>query len=1173
MDDMKLGGMHGDLSIDVKGWALGLEDAREGLADFAKEVGNQLKALESTIKKVGAAMTVGLTAPFVGLVGTSVKGAAGFEAAMNKVQAAVGKVDASKIDALSKAARQLGPGVGKNATEAAEGIETLALAGMSADNILSGGLAGTLKLAGANAASLDSAAAAVTDTMSQFKLSVADVPMIVDRITGGLDNSKLGFEDFQLAIAQAGGVAGSAGVSFEDFNTSISATASLFGSGSDAGTSFKVFINSLTGNSKKAKEQIKQLGLSFWDAKDNLKPLADVAGELDRALNGLSGKKTSEALGDIFGTDAMRTAIGLADLGKQGFLDMQTAIAKADAGEKLRIMMQGAEAAVNRLGISFLNLKIAIGETGLLAGFTAVIDKLADFVQWMSELHPTVLSVGLVLGGLVAALGPIALVLGTIGSFLLARVVAGFGLLGQVAAFLISPLSTLVEVVGGLVARLGLIQILGTVGGMLGKIAGPVGLVVAAFTILRDAVIPTLGALWARAQEVLGPPFIALLEGLSAVFGRIAGGPIGGALEWLFGVVAKLTEIVGTFVALLLRIGGEVVIRALAGVVEAMGTVVDMVGGMVDTISRLISGDFAGAWDSFVGIFEKAAHGVSNILGAMVPEASGFFEEMYQAGKTWLADGFGDISAWFGGAIDSAVNAVSTAFPRIVAAAKSVYQGVKQWLVDSFGPLADWIANTASWIGDQYDALRKRLGLGGGDTKGKPASAANAAPPKAVRPSASGGTGGGDSDEKKKGRTAKVIDLEARREMMKLEQQLSVARARNDRDEIKRISDIIDEKRLVNQYEQAGLDKTAARAAAARDMKDILSAEAEEIARQVALGEVALDLQLAEIRGDHAMARALEDQEYRNERIVFWQGKGLALTEAKIHAEGDLAKLEADRADRAAKLATQDALDREADLSRLRADSDARQRAAARAAELNARTAKYYNDKDNPVSEEAARERADRELTEEDRARLQGDFRLTFRDGVRAAMDGDLKDFAKNWWKDQVSKGMEEALNSLSDMLFNLFRQALGQAGAQSGGGTGGLLAGIGSAIGGIFGGGRANALGKSIDIDGLRAAAAIEAPRFATGGSFEVGGKPGIDTNLVQFWGTAGETVDIRRANDNSGRGGSVRIEVVEGALFRPVVSQISGDVSAQTVASAAPSISGGTQKAIGRANSRRLA
>ena len=162
---------------------------------------------------------------------------------------------------------------------------------------------------------------------------------------------------------------------------------------------------------------------------------------------------------------------------------------------------------------------------------------------------------------------------------------------------------------------------------------------------------------------------------------------------------------------------------------------------------------------------------------------------------------------------------------------------------------------------------------------------------------------------------------------------MAVARARDDKDEIRRIQDKMDLFQRQRDYEDAGLDVSAARLAAEKDIAEVKAAEAEFDAREVARAENALDQQLAEIRGDETMARVAADKAYLEERTAFWQGKGLTLLLAQQRAAEDLVQVDIARADAAAKLAQAQALDRDAELSRLRSATaacrDARGRAAA----------------------------------------------------------------------------------------------------------------------------------------------------------------------------------------------------------------------------------------------------
>lgn len=1020
-DDLSIGGMHGELGLDVRGWFDGFEDAREALADFAKEVMSQFKELESSVRNVGLGLTAAISVPFAGMTVVAKRGAGAFEKSMNNVHAALRGIGAEQLEAMSAAARKLGPEVGRSAKEAADGIETLALAGMSAEDILNGGLSQTLRLAAANAADMGQAGALVTDVMAQFGKTSGDLEGVVNQVTGALDASKLGFNDFKDAIAQGGGIAGAAGVSFEDFNTALAGTAALFGSGADAGTSFKTFITTLTPQSEEAAELMKQLGLEFYDATGRMKDLADIAEMLREKLGNLSDRSRTKVLTDIFGADAMRTAIGLMRLGGQQFDELQRTIGQTDAGEKLAIQLQGVEESANRLGNAFDELKIALGETGILAAFTAVQDGLTSVVRGIAELPLWFRTMVVSMWGVAAAAGPMILALMGI-----AKVVAPVVLL--TGAF-------------------------GTMGTVIGVLLNPVGAIVAGLGKLIFAISGTSAALTALGYSM------AIWAG------------------WIGVAVTALTMLV-------LWMGRTTTASSAA-----------------TQASNAASEAYTKQQQEALGLVSATGEARKAIIEKMKVDRAAALRAM----ETARADG------------EAAMKALQRARANLALARSTIPSPGSAGAVGNtqIGPAMKAVAEQEANVKELAKALNTRAKTVEGYTRSINTPEFGTVDLNFDK---------ADTGKTKAAKGPSAEELANRREQMRLEQQMAVARARDDKDEIRRIQDKMDLFQRQRDYEDAGLDVSAARLAAEKDIAEVKAAEAEFDTRQVARAENALDQQLAEIRGDETMARVAADKAYLEERTAFWQDKGLTLLLAQQRAAEDLVQVDIARADAAAKLAQAQALDRDAELSRLRSDTAAQQRAATRAAELLRRSEQYYRDGEGKVSEDEARERAARELDAEELARQQGQWRDTIRGGMRAALDGDIGNFVSNWWKDNVARGMEEALNSLSDMLFNLFRQAMGQGGSTGGGGVlGSILGGIGS----IFGGG--NPLAGSISTANANVASMASAlaiprnlPGFATGGSFEIGGKPGIDTNLVQFWGTAGETVNVKRGNAANDGGGN---------------------------------------------------
>ncbi|WP_240338947.1 phage tail tape measure protein [Novosphingobium sp. BW1] len=1103
--------------------------------------------VEQRLKSIGTGMTLGITVPFAAMVRAVDKGAGSFEMQMKKVEAALAGISGDELKQLSGQARTFGPEVGKGASEAASGIEMLARNGLNAAQIMGGALKSSLELAAAGATELAPAADLVTDVMVQFKRSTADLPDVVGNVVGAMDASKFGFADFQLALAQGGGVAASAGVSFLDFSTAVAATSAQFSSGSDAGTSFKTYLQSLVGNSKQAKQAMQKLGISFFNANGQMKPLSEQSEILRKALGNLTDESKTEALKTIFGSDASRTAIGLMEQGAEGFNKLQEAIAGGDVEAKIAKRLEGSEAAGKRISVAWESVKVALGvDTGLLDIVTAIKNGFATMLEAIAKAPPVFLKIGAAFSALGAAIGPLLFIVGHVGAVILANFAASkFGLIGRALALVISPISTLV----GMLGEAGLVRALTLAGSRFVALLGPVGLVISAFLLFKDEIIFALEAVWKRLTETLGPPIEALFAKLSALFEKLTGGPVGSAIEGLMSLLDGLADVVGTLLVGVIMEAGEVIERALSAVVAAFSGAVDIISGVVDVVSALLSGDFSGAWEAAGRVVEAVFDTIINIIAAFVPEISAPLQQAWTEAKKWLADGFKAIVGWFTGWVQSGVEFVASAFPNVVTAAKSVYQGVKGWLVDKFGALMRWIGNAAKWIGDKYAALKKRLGLGEASNDNGPEAPPEPKPGEqpAPAPKTSVNFDEEGSGRKKKGRDAAADARE--REQMRNSIELEAARLRGDKEAEKAIRARLDLLDQITAYQRTGLSLEAATAAAKRDMAVLEAARREGLEKDLLRDEAAHQIDLARITENRTLEETLERQEELKDRILSFQRDGLSLEEATARAMRQQLEIDAARSQIRERLLAEDEQDRQLALAKMRGDSEERIRQLQR--EIDIRDRQRELERDFQMSPQDAQEQASREWDEMEKARQAGVFRDTFKDGVRAAMDGDLKGWIKDWWKDRVAKGMEEALNSLADLISNLFSKV--GSGSASGGG-GGLVGAIGSLVGGIFG--------------------SKKAPGFKTGGSFKVAGRSGIDANLISFRATAGEIVNIERpGNDNGPNSGTTNNFYGPGAdAFWSEVTGRAAAVASPMASRAAVAGSTGAQVALARKGSRTI-
>ena len=348
-----------------------------------------------------ATVSAGVVTSVVGAIGLGSKKAGDLEQNVADIASVMG-VTFDEAKPLSDLIANLGmdPKLKVDAQGAADAIMQLAQSGISMDDILSGAARSTVLLSNATGGDMATSAAVASDALALFGMKAEDLQQAVNGITGVTVASKFGIQDYQLALAAAGGVASAVGVDFDDFNTTITAISSYFASGSDAGTSFKTFLQRLVPQSKEATAAMQQLGIitadgknQFFDAGGNMKSMAEIAGILQQATAGLSEEQQNSAYTLMFGSDAMRAAFGIAKTGTDGFNKLAGSLKKVDAAASAATRMNTFNSVVEILMGLIDGLLLKIG-----GAFLPVLRELADWavafvdangdklVQWFANL-------------------------------------------------------------------------------------------------------------------------------------------------------------------------------------------------------------------------------------------------------------------------------------------------------------------------------------------------------------------------------------------------------------------------------------------------------------------------------------------------------------------------------------------------------------------------------------------------------------------------------------------------------------------------------------------------------------------------------------------------------------------------------------------------------------------
>lgn len=259
---------------DIKSY----EDAVSGLNSAISDVSGDLKGIVTAA--AGAVAAVGTAA--VGAVSKATEVGAGFEKSMSKVQAISGATG-EDLAALEQAAKNMGATTSKTASESADALSYMALAGWKTEEMLTG-LEPILRASEAGEMDLATCSDLVTDSMSAMGVSVNDLAHYLDVVAAAQSNSNTSMQQLLEAFVECGGSAKNFGLNVEDLSTVLGVMANRGIKGTEAGTALNsIFVNML-GSTAKTAAAMEALNLSLYDDTGAMKDVTEVLKEMGNAL-------------------------------------------------------------------------------------------------------------------------------------------------------------------------------------------------------------------------------------------------------------------------------------------------------------------------------------------------------------------------------------------------------------------------------------------------------------------------------------------------------------------------------------------------------------------------------------------------------------------------------------------------------------------------------------------------------------------------------------------------------------------------------------------------------------------------------------------------------------------------------------------------------------------------
>ena len=634
------------LLVKINGDISGLQGALTGASDSVRQAGERMQS-------AGIKMTAGVTAPIAGIAVVALNSAANFEQSMNVMQQVSGATE-GQMASLQAQALELGAQTSFSAGEAAAAMLELSKAGLSASEV-SAAIGGTLDLAAAGGLDLAQAATITANAVNAFGLEASSANDVANLLAAAANASSVEVTDLALGMQMASAVFSSSGQSIETLNTALALMGNNGLKGSDAGTSLKTMLMSLTAPSDAAAGQLANLGVSVYDAAGNMRALPDVMADLQSALYGTNAVTVTSS--NLTGEQAERMAYlkSTIESTQKKLADYQSGVAgvaqsendKVVAVDRLNRVLVAAQAEYSGLasvGGTTSTVMRTLTEEQRNAALTTIFgtDAIRAANILLKEGEGGWTSMADALGNETAAAdianarmrgmaGAIEYFKGSVDSFLISTALPFLDSISGIVRYAADAVTAIgnlpapvknaaiafalaAAAIGPLLIGLGMaagaisaaLPVLGAIAGAFAALASPVGLVVIAVAALgaawaanvggiRDATMPVVNAVTTALQRA---QVAVLAFGASQTWSRVTA-TVAGA----FGNIGA--ALAGAF-------SGDVSLPDLAGKISAeLGKVAQAVGG------ALASADFAAMKDGIVKALGIGEIDVSSITASL----------------------------------------------------------------------------------------------------------------------------------------------------------------------------------------------------------------------------------------------------------------------------------------------------------------------------------------------------------------------------------------------------------------------------------------------------------------------------------------------------------------------------------------------------------------------------
>lgn len=638
-----------------------LDNSLEEVESSAKKADDGFTMFKATLANLAADAIMRAVDGIKNLVGNVVELGQNFTSTMSEVSAISGATG-EDFEKLEACAREYGATTVFSASNAAEALKYMSLAGWDADQSTSA-LGGVLNLAAASGMELGAASDMVTDYLSAFAMEAGDAAYFADLLSYAQSHSNTTAEALGEAYKNCAANLNAAGQDVETVTSLLEGMANQGYKGSEAGTAMAAIMRDITNGMKDGAIKIGETSVAVMDAQGNFRDLTDILTEVEAATNGMGDAERAVALSSTFTADSTKGLNLILNEGMDNIAGYEEELrgASGSAEEMANIMNDNLSGDVAAMNSAFeeLGLKIYDAlESKLRAGVQFITNGVIPAIEWLGGHIPEV-------------------------------TIAVSGLGAVIAAMNWGTISSKIAMVKGALVKLA---------AALGGVSLPAIAIIAVIT----AVALAFTNLWKNNEEFRNK-ITAIWDGIKAKFDEFGQGIVDrlNALGFEFEDITEVMKAVWDGFCEVLAPIFEGVFQQISNI---LNEALNILTGLFDIFAGIFTGDwdmvwqgvqevFGAVWDFVVATFENWISTFTSLADTVLGWFGTDWETVWTNVKTFFSDTWNAISSFFSGILTGIKTFFTDTWNAIVSFFSGILSGIYSSVTGTMTEIHDTFTN------------------------------------------------------------------------------------------------------------------------------------------------------------------------------------------------------------------------------------------------------------------------------------------------------------------------------------------------------------------------------------------------------------------------------------------------------------------------------------------------